>query len=157
MRLSKVAILLATAGMSLALIGAGLSAAFTDSGTVTQDVEIGSFGIALSTTSGGCVVNDAHSITCTAPQITSSAPGSAPIAFTMTATGDIPANVDVTTTWNPPQTGPWSSLPLTPPGPYSVALGAPVTVSAGLQWGELGPSELGDVVSVTYALAASDV
>jgi hypothetical protein len=154
MRYSKAAILLATAGMSLGLIGAGLSAAFTDEGTVVQDVSIGTFGIQLSTESAGCVVNvDAHSITCTAPEISSSAPGSAPVSFTVTSTGEIPVVVNVTQS---SLALPWSSL-LAPPAPVTLVQGASTTYNAGLAWGELGKDELGDAVSVTYTVDAAEV
>lgn len=153
MRATKFAMLLATAGISLTLVGAGLSAVFTDSGTVTQDVAIGTFGIALTTTSAGCVVNDAHSITCAAPEIKSSAAANAPIAFTVTATGEIPVVVNVT---HSPLSAPWSSL-LEAPASVTLAPGAANTYNAGLAWNELGSTELGDAVSVTYTVSATEV
>jgi hypothetical protein len=152
MRLTKFAMVLATAGISLTLVGAGLSAVFTDSGTVAQDVAIGTFGIALTTTSDGCQVNDPHSITCAAPEIKSSAPANAPISFTVTATGEIPVVVNVT---HSALVAPWSSL-LEEPESVTLAQGAFNTYNAGLAWSELGPSDLGATASVTYYVVATE-
>ena len=49
----KSAALIATAGLSLMLVGAGLSATFTDSGVVSQSVSVGTFQIELSSRTPG--------------------------------------------------------------------------------------------------------
>jgi predicted ribosomally synthesized peptide with SipW-like signal peptide len=156
MTLRKLAGLLVAFGLMLGLIGAGVSAQFTDNATAQMSVRVGTFDITLSSTQGtvSCPLNtfDSCTVTYTAPEIQSSAPASAPFSFTVTSNGTIPANITV-------------SAVVTGGGPFSDSLGAVApfqltngqshVFSGGLSWTELGMSDLGTTHSVTYTILAT--
>lgn len=156
MKTRRFATLLATAGLSLTLIGAGLNATFTDSGSVGQQVTVGTFGIDLSSTTPGAVVSpDGTSITFTAPTILSSAASSAPLSFTVTSTGSIPAVIQISQS---ALAAPWSSLLVEPVADVTLSgVGQSHTYNAGLAWSELFPEHLGTMVSITYTIDAIEV
>jgi hypothetical protein len=154
MRTRKIAMLLATSGASLALIGAGLGASFSDNGTVTENAEVGTFGIELSTATPGAVVSpDKHTVTFTSPQLLSSAPGQALLQFTVTQVGSIPATIAVTQTTLP---DPFSSLLASPVPEVLLHQGESHVYDAGIAWTELGNANLGQTASITYAVAARE-
>jgi predicted ribosomally synthesized peptide with SipW-like signal peptide len=150
----KSAALIATAGLSLMLVGAGLSASFTDSGVVSQSVAVGTFQIELSTADTSAVISaDKKSITFTAPAIVSSAPASAPIAFTVKNVGSIPVSLHVEAAVS----GPAKFTALGGPIADVVGLvqGATHDYAGGLQWSELVNDDLGRTVSITYTISAT--
>ncbi|MDP9467685.1 MAG: hypothetical protein M3P32_02935 [Chloroflexota bacterium] len=146
----KIATLLVALGLTLGLLGAGISATFTDSATGTTTVSVGTFNIDLSSSTPGAVVTGGN-ISLTFPTIQSSAAGSAPLVFTVTSTGSIPALIHVTAT--------------TPVAPFTDRLGsvADFTLTqgqthvfdAGLSWPELFNGDLGTSAAVTYTVSAT--
>jgi predicted ribosomally synthesized peptide with SipW-like signal peptide len=146
----KVAVILACLGLGVGLIGVGVRASFTDSAAATANIKVGQFGISISSTTPGAVVNG-KTVTLNSSDIQSSAAGSAPLEFTITNSGTMPATVNVS----------GSSLS----APFSDQLGATsqVTIPAGghqdynggIAWSELGNAQLGQSVSITYTVSAS--
>jgi predicted ribosomally synthesized peptide with SipW-like signal peptide len=154
--LRRVATVLAIAGLSLTLIGAGVGAVFTDQATVAQTVSVGTFGFELSTTTPGAVVSpDKHSITFTAADIMSSAPGSRPMDFTVKSIGTIPIKVHVAV--SPTLGGHWSSILADPVADVVLNLDETHTYSAGIQWVELTNGDLGAHPQITYTVTGSEV
>ena len=149
--LRTAAVLLAAGGLGFGLVGAGVRASFSDNASVTENIKVGTFSIALSTTTPGAVVSaDLHSITFTAPDINSSAAGSAPLAFRVTSTGSIPATVTVTAS---SLAAPFSDL-LGAQAPVTLGQGAFHDYSAGIGWSVLGNANMGQAVSITYTISA---
>jgi hypothetical protein len=152
----KIAAFLVTIGLALGLMGAGISATFSDGATAQMTVRVGSFNIDVSSAQGvvACSPGPAPAV-CTvtydAGTILSSAAGSMPFNFTVTSTGTIPAVIHVTAT--------------TPEAPFTDMLGgvADFTLNqgeshvfnAGLSWPELFNPQLGMTASITYTIAAS--
>ncbi len=152
MNLKRTILFLATGGAAIGLIGAGVGATFTDSATATENISVGTFGIALSTTTVGAVVVDSHHVTFTCPTILSSAPGSCPLSFTVTSTGSIPATVTVSSV----VTGDSSFTNSMVGGGTPVLLSSPHTYSGGLQWtNPLTNADLGQSASITYTISAT--
>jgi hypothetical protein len=150
MSLRKVAGLLAGFGLVAGLIGSGVGAVFTDQVTAQENINVGTFGCIISQTTAGTISGDQHSVVYNAPDITSSAPGSAPFTFTVKSTGSIPVKLQVTQT--------------TPSAPFTSILSAPVAdviltqngthdYDAGLQWTDLGTANLGTSVSIVYSVS----
>jgi hypothetical protein len=154
MQLKKFAMVFAIAGLSLTLVGAGLSAVFTDTGLVTQSVAIGTFDIVLSSTTPGAqidAVND--TITYQAPLITRST-GQAPLEFSVDNVGQIPVQITVTETALQPG---WSSLLVNPGVIQLNPDDAPKSYSAGLAWNDLGPDWMGGSTYIVYTVTANEV
>ncbi len=151
MNLRKAAVTLAMGGAALTLIGVGVGASFTDSATATENISVGTFALQLSSTQAGVnVVND-HTITYTVPTLTSSAAGSAPLAFSVKDNGTIPmSSVTITAV----VTGDGNFTSIAPPAAFPLAAGASQLVNVGLQWGSLSNSDLGQSATVTYTIAA---
>ncbi len=160
MTLRKIAGLLAAFGLTLGLIGAGVSATFTDGATAQMSVHVGTFNIDVTSEQGavtctpgqpGQETGAACTITYNAAEIQSSVASSASFVFTVTSTGTIPALIHVTAT--------------TPPAPFTDVLGAVAdftlnqgeshTFNAGLGWPELFNGDLGDSASITYTILAT--
>ncbi len=148
----KGAALIATAGLSLMLVGAGLSATFSDSGVVSQSVAVGTFKIELSG-AGGVVSPDGKSITFTAPTIVSSAPASAPLAFSVKNIGSIPVTLHVEAAMSGGSAR-FSALGGNPADVVGLVSGATADYAGGLQWSELVNDDLGRAVSITYTISA---
>jgi len=148
MNTRRFATLLATAGLSLTLIGAGLGATFTDSATAGMTVEVGTFNIDITSAQGTVVGN---TVTYTVPTIQSSAAGSAPFTFTVTSTGSIPAQIHVTAT--SPAAPFVDMLPLV--ADFTLNQGESHVFNAGLSWPELFNADLGMSTTVTYTISAS--
>jgi hypothetical protein len=146
----KIAASLVAFGLTLGLLGAGISATFTDSATGTMTVSVGTFNIDLSTTTPGAVVNGGN-VSFTAPTLQSSAAGSAPLAFTVTSTGSIPALIHVTAT---SPSAPFTDL-LGSVADFTLAQGQTHVFDAGLSWPELFNGDLGKTATVTYTVSAT--
>jgi predicted ribosomally synthesized peptide with SipW-like signal peptide len=148
MSLRKIAGLLVAFGLVVGLIGGGVGAAFSDQVTATEDIHVGSFGCIISATTAGTIAPDFKSVTYSAPDITSSAAGSAPLTFTVKSTGSIPVTLKLTQT--------------TPPAPFTSILAASADVNltqngthdyaAGLQWSALTNANLGTGVGIVYTV-----
>ena len=151
MTLRKAAGLLVAAGLMLGLVGAGVSAVFTDSATATTTIHVGTFNIDISSSAPGVVTVDGTSVTYQCPDILSSVAGSCAFPFTITNTGTIPANITVSATTPP---SPFSDM-LGAVAPFQLAGGAHHDFAAGIQWTELGQGNLGQAVSITYTINAT--
>jgi len=150
MGLRKAAGLLVAAGLAVGLIGAGVSAQFTDSAVATTTIHVGTFNIDISSSAPGVVQVDGTSVTYTCPDIQSSAAGSCSFPFTLTNTGSIPATIAISATV---PASPFTAVAIGPVAP--IAGGAHVDLSGGLQWTELFNANLNQTVSVTYTISAS--
>ncbi len=151
----KIAAMLVAFGLTLGLLGAGISATFTDSATATTSITVGSFNIDISTTQVGAVTVDGSSVTFTCPDILSSGAGSCALPFTITSTGSIPADLLVTA--NTPAS-PFSDLLAAgekSPNVIHLTQGQHHDFAAGLQWGALTNANLGQAVSITYTINAA--
>jgi len=154
MSLRKASVLLIVAGLAVGLIGPGISATFTDAVSAEQHINVGTFGCNISHATNGAVISADHkSVAYNAPDIMSSAPGSAPFTFTVSSTGSIPVVLQVTQT--------------TPAAPFTSILGSPVAdvvlnqggthdYAAGLQWPELTNTTLGMAVSISYSVSCGE-
>jgi hypothetical protein len=154
MTLRRGATLLVALGLTFGLLGAGISASYSDGATVIQNIDVGTFGIEISSSVPGAQVSpDKHSVTFTAPDILSSAAGAVAFPFTVTSTGSVPGIVRIT-----------QSLPV---APFTSALPDPIADVAlaqnqthdylgGLSWPELGNGSLGAMVTITYTASAVD-
>jgi hypothetical protein len=151
--------LLATVGIALLLVSGGLSAAMSDSGRVSEDVDVGTFDIEISSIAvGAVVVNQSspslHTVACTAPEIVSSTAASYPCPFTIKNIGNIGMTVHVTAT--APVVPFVSLLPLPVPDVYLVAgesheYWAGLTVTRDLDNGDLGKT-----ATITYTATVAE-
>jgi hypothetical protein len=146
----KTAALLVALGLTLGLLGAGISATFTDSATGAMTVSVGTFNIDLSTSTPGAVVSGGN-ISFTIPTLQSSAAGTAPFAFTVTSTGSIPALIHVTATT---PAAPFTDM-LGSVADFTLAQGQTQVFDAGLSWPELFNGDLGKSATVTYTVSAT--
>ena len=160
MSLRKTVGLLAGFALAVGLIGAGVSASFTDSVSAVQHINVGTFGCAISSTSPGAslgayVNGYAHSVSYSTA-ITSST-GTAPFNFTVTSTGTIPVQVTVT---QPALSAPWSSL-LVDPGPQNLTAagnaGDSYLYNAGIAWAGLTNADLGTSGAATWTVNCGEV
>jgi predicted ribosomally synthesized peptide with SipW-like signal peptide len=153
MSLRKVAGLIAAFGLTVGLIGGGVSAAFTDQVTAVQHINVGTFGCAITSNTPGAVVNGTDLFYNAGP-ITSSAASSSLLDFTVTSTGSIPVVVKVSQT---PLTTPFHSL-LTPPADVTLSgVGTTSVYNAGIGWPELTNADLGKSASIVYAVNCVEV
>ena len=155
----KIAGIVAAAGLSLGLVGMGVGASFTDSGSATENISVGTFGISLSSATPGAVVvnngNGVHTVTdVVTPAIQSSVAGSAPLAFVVTSTGSIPAVVRVTATvtGSPSFTDALGTQAAVTLG----GVGQAHTYNGGLQWPVLSNADLGQTAQVVYTISVSE-
>jgi hypothetical protein len=151
MSLRKFASVLVGLGLVVGLMGAGIGASFTDSATATTSIHVGTFNIDISSTAPGVVTVDGTSVTYTCPDIQSSAAGSCAFPFTITNTGSMAANITVSATT---PASPFSDM-LGAVTPFSLAGGAHHDFAAGIQWTELGQSNLNQQVQIVYTIGAS--
>jgi Camelysin metallo-endopeptidase len=152
----KLAGLIASIAVGIGLLGGGVYATFSDAGTATENLKVGTFGITVtSSTPGAVVVNSGttHTVTLDAGTLMKSDAGSAPLAFTVNTTGTIPVNVHVGVS--------------TPTAPFTSILNPPADVvlnpsnlkqdyAGGLQWPALTNADLGKNTSVVYTISASE-
>jgi len=152
----KIAATLVALGLTLGLLGAGVSATFTDTASATMAVHVGTFDITMTSSQGtvSCPVGyDSCTVTYTAPEIQSSAAASAPLTFTVTSLGSIPAKIHVTaTTPGAPFTDLLGSV-----SDFTLAQNASHVFNGGLAWPELFNASLGATASVMYTISASDL
>ena len=153
MTLRKTAALLATIGIMAGLIGSGVGASFFDSVTASENISVGTFECLIVPPSDGVIAGDGKSVSYDAPEITSSAPGSAPFSFTVQNTGSIDAMLSVSVS---PVGAPFSSIGA-PFDDAHVVAGATHLYNAGLQWGELTNANLGTSGTITYTVSCDEV
>jgi predicted ribosomally synthesized peptide with SipW-like signal peptide len=144
----RIAIFLASGGAALALIGTGVAASFTDSATATANIKVGTFGIAISSTTPTAVISG-KTVTLNCPDIATSAAGSCALNFTVTNTGTIPASVTVVAT---SLSAPFSDMFVNPGAETLGASG--FTYNGGIQWTTLSNANLGQSVTITYTINA---
>jgi hypothetical protein len=121
------AVLLAVGGLGFGLIGSGVRASFSDGGTATENVSVGTLACTLSSTDPTnpfAISNNGHTATLTFPAITSSNAGSDLSSLTVNNTGSMPEVV----TWTVGTTGLSSKFT---PAPGSPLVATPVTLAAG--------------------------
>jgi predicted ribosomally synthesized peptide with SipW-like signal peptide len=158
MSVKKIAGLFAGFALAVGLIGAGVSASFTDSVTAQQNINVGTFSCGITTASTGATfgavdaLGYAHSVSYTAPTIMSSAPGNAPFSFTVKNTGSIP---DVLTVATSAVSAPWSIIGA-PFAPVALAAGDSHPYNTGVSWTELGNGNLGASGTVTWTVSCNE-
>jgi hypothetical protein len=160
MNLRKTAGLLAVSGLLVGLLGSGVGATFVDSLTATENINVGSFSCWISDATDDATFGNydgaghPHSVTYQAPTIVSSAPGSAPFNFTVTNSGDMAMNLDVSAnvTWT-------TDTAFTAIAPYDQVINPDESweYEAGLEWPELWNGDLGDTASVTYSISCEAI
>jgi predicted ribosomally synthesized peptide with SipW-like signal peptide len=150
-RIRAAAAALAVGGLGLGLIGSGVHAAFTSSGTATENISVGTLSIQMSSTTEGAIVNP-DSVTLTTPTISSSSPGDAPLEFTVTNTGTMPALVTITAVG--PGTSPFTDM-LDAAAVQSIPVGGHLDYHGGVQWTMLSNQDLGTSRYVTYTVTAT--
>jgi predicted ribosomally synthesized peptide with SipW-like signal peptide len=154
MSLRKLAGLAAGFALAVGLIGAGVSASFTDSVTAKENINVGTFSCGITTATTGATygaidaLGYAHSVSYTAPTIMSSAAGTAPFFFTVKNTGSI---ADVLTVSTSPVSSPWSIIgaPFTA---VPLSAGASTTYNTGVSWTALDNSNLGQTGTITWTV-----
>ena len=156
MSVRKIVGLLAGFALAVGLIGAGVSAQFTDQVKAIQNIQVGTFGCAISSTNSGASLGDyvaghAHSVSISTD--VESSTGSAPFDFTVTSIGSIPVAVSVV---QPTVTAPWSNLLVDPGTQYLPTSGANYTYHAGVAWTGLTDSSLGTTGSVTWTVNCTE-
>jgi predicted ribosomally synthesized peptide with SipW-like signal peptide len=158
MSVRKIAGLLAGFALAVGLIGAGVSASFTDSVTAKENINVGTFSCGISAATDGATfgaidtLGYAHSVSYTAPKIESSDAGSAPFSFTVQNTGSIP---DVLTVATSPVSAPWSIIGA-PFAPVALAAGASHPYNTGVSWTELGNGDLNAHGTVTWTVSCNE-
>jgi hypothetical protein len=100
---------------------------------------------------GAVIAANLKSVSYTAPDIASSAAGSAPFSFTVKDTGTIGAVLTVSAS---AVGAPFTDM-LAPTAAVNVAAGGTQVYSAGLSWGPLVNADLGTTVSITYTVACT--
>ena len=161
MKLGRIVTTLAIGGAALALIGTGVASSFTDSATASENISVGTLGLQITSPTAGAVVTNTgtlpgatvHTVTYTAPTIELSAPGSAPLDFTITNTGTMAFTFSISSSDN--MKDGFLDI-LGSPGPFTLAPGVSQSFNAGLQWyGELTNASLGNTYSITYTITAT--
>jgi hypothetical protein len=141
------------------LIGTGVGASFFDQITANAEVNVGTFSCGITTATPGATFGNidglgyAHTVSYTAPEITSSAAGSAPFSFTVKSTGSIPATFHATRTT---PAAPFTAIGNVP-ADVSPGVGGTHVYNGGLQWPVLTNSELGMTASITYTVSCGEV
>jgi hypothetical protein len=140
------------------LISSGVGASFTDSATAVANINVGTFGISISsTTSGAVVVNtgtagsSVHTVTYSCPTIQSSAAGNCPLQFTIANTGSMPVTITVAAS---SPVAPFTAVAVAA-GPTVIAVGGHVDFNGGISWPTLTDANLGASASVTYTITAT--
>jgi hypothetical protein len=155
MSLKKLVVLFAALALAVGMIGNGVSAAFTGQVSAQQNVKVGTFGCQISTTTSGATLigNNKDTVYYDAGEITSSAPSSLPLAFTVTSTGDIPVQLNITAT---PLPSPFHNLLTIPSTPVVLTSGQHADFSAGISWPELSNANLGQSASIAYVVNCTE-
>jgi hypothetical protein len=158
MALRKVAGLLIAFGLVVGLMGAGVGATFTDSATAVANINVGTFGIQITSSTTGAVIDSSagqlggwtHSVTYSCPTIQSSAAGTCPLEFTITNMGSMPATITIVAST---PAAPFTAVAITAVSP--LAAGAHTDYNGGISWPTLGNANLGQSTSVTYTITAT--
>jgi predicted ribosomally synthesized peptide with SipW-like signal peptide len=155
MSLRKLVGLLAGFALAVGLIGAGVSASFTDSVTAQENINVGTFSCAITLPSAGTLSNENHTLTYDAGAIDSSAAGSAPLTFTVKNTGSIAQVQTIASAW----TGnlPANFTDMLTAGAQTVPGGDSHTYNAGITWSALDNSALGKSGSIKYTVACGEL
>ena len=152
MTLRKAAGLLLALGLTLGALGAGVAASFTDSTHADMAITVGTFDSTLSSAQGQ-VSADGDTVTYAAPTIDRSLADAALFTFTIHNNGTMAAAIHVSATAVP---APFHDyLGAHPVADFSLAAGGSREITAGLTWTELGMSDLGDTISITYTVIGS--
>src|ERR1035437_10297405 len=129
MSLRKIAGLAAGFALAVGLIGGGVSAAFTSTVSAVQNIHVGTFGCAITSPVGSLSGN---TVTFSAGPILSSAADQSAFDFTVTSTGSIDVQLNVS------QNGvlaPFSSMLAAPVAPVTLSgVGDSHVYNAGLRW-----------------------
>lgn len=157
----KIAGLLTAVGVGLGLLGGGVYAGFTDSGTATATQQVGTFACTVSSTDPNAVQVDSHTITEQLPAIQSSS-GSASMAnLSVKNSGSIPMSVywTVTTSGDAAKFVAGSdSLPVG--AANAVTMQPNAILSYGplpFTWSGLTNADLNNSASVTYTATCGEV
>jgi hypothetical protein len=161
-------------GMSLAvaLLGVGLNAALTTTGSVGQTITVNGVAISVTSSTPGAVINPDGTITCPTVAInaTTQPSGTDAIGCSFTiasASGLVPSNVNVTFVSSaaaPKFTevltgdGVGGSAPRalpTSPVSFSNLSTLPGTINSNVSWAGLDGSDFGQSVTVTFAITAT--
>jgi hypothetical protein len=151
--------LLAGFALATGLIGAGVGAQFTGQVSAQENLNVGTFGCQISTTTQGVLVvtnsttND--SLYYDAGTIDSSALGSRPLNFTVTTTGTIPVQLNIAATMLPTPFVDLLTIPVTPVVLSPTLLS--YTFNAGISWPELTNTNLGQSASIAYVVNCTEV
>lgn len=156
----KLAALLAAVGLLAGLLQSGVAAQFYANVTARENISVGTFNcriVAATPVAGTVVSANGTSVTYTAPTIKSSAAGMAPFSFTVQNTGSIDQTLTVTMT---NQTGnltsKFTAIPAAPPS-VTLAAGSSLVIATGIQWTELGNTDLGRSGSMTWTVNCAEV
>lgn len=177
----KFVALFGTAALAVTMVGAGISAQFTDQASARQDINVGSLSIVLdSSTPGSTGSSDGKSLTCPTQWVHASTENATPCVIIIRSNGTIPpsnvtlkASVEsssgllenfyvgvqpLTGTWGGPLAGfYWAqSLALVTPGTVvGTTTDVPSSVEAQLYWNGLTNANFGQWVRVTYTVEAT--
>lgn len=152
MTLRKTAAALVVAGLIVGLLGSGIGASFIDSLTATENIEVGSFSCRIINPSDGTIAGDLKSVSYDAPDINSSAAGSAPFSFTVQNNGSIDQLLTVSKTGQTGNlTSKFTDMPASP-SPVSLPAGGTVVITTGIQWTELDNTDLGRFGSMVWTI-----
>ena len=161
MSLRKIAGVLVGLGLIVGLMGAGIGATFTDTATATTNITVGTFGIQISSSTGGAVIDTVglggwnHSVTYGCPTVNQSTSGTCPLQFTVTNMGSMPATITVAAALGNGSDAAFSAIAVAA-GPTLIPVGGHVDFNGGVQWGTLVNSDLGKTASVVYTISASN-
>ena len=162
----KVATVLASLGLGVALVGVGVRASYTAGASAIDNANVGQFGCTVSSTDPNAVVNG-NSVTITNPPLTSSASGNLLTSISVQNTGTMPAVVH----WTEATGGTIAWQPAGRMGYASGTSGDPLstdltlqpnashtyTNGVGFMWAELTNADIGQTATVTYTANCSEV
>jgi hypothetical protein len=146
--------LLAGFALATGLIGAGVGAQFTGQVSAQENINVGTFGCEISTTTEGAQViktnTNMDTVWFNVPKLMKSDASSAPLDFTVTSTGDIPVVLQIAEVSVLPS--PFNDLFVNPGDQTLNAKGEIHTYHGGIGWPELTNTDLGKVAAVAYVV-----
>lgn len=158
MSMRKIAGLVMAFGLAIGLVGSGVGASFMDTATAVANINVGTFGVQISSSTSGAVIDTVglggwnHSVTYACPAVQSSAAGTCPLQFTITNMGSMPATITVAAVTSGDASFTATAVAA---GPTVIPVGGHVDFTGGLSWGVLVNSDLGKSASVTYTITAT--
>ncbi len=155
--LKAAAALVAIGGLGVGLIGTGVTAQFTSSGSAVANINVGTMGIQLSSTYAGANVVG-NTVTVNLPAIQASAASQSTFPFTVTNTGSMPVHFTVSSviSGQAPAGDPQFTDAFVNAGPYALAASpAAVTLTGGFAWPTLDNTNMGQLVTITYTVNAT--